>query len=250
MIDMHTHILPLIDDGAKDVATAQALLRAEAEQGVSEMVFTPHYYGKKRSLKQFLCQRDRALRQIEPHVPQTIRWRRGAEVHMTGVNDPSNEKLCSLAIDGTKYVLIELPYSRRWNKSLFSRLETFISDTGYFPILAHVERYRKIRNNPSILNELVKKGCLIQLNVNAFLEKQTKGFAFALLKHGLVHCIGSDTHDTELRAPRYAEAKGAVETVCGENAWEEIQSNMRKILNGEILRVVYMPVRKFMRWYF
>ena len=250
MIDMHTHVLPKVDDGAKDVDTARALLLVEEAQGVSEIVFTPHYYGKRRSLQQFFKQRDEAVREIEKYVPETLKYRLGAEVHITGVNDPSDEKLCSLAIEGTKYVLLELPFVGRWHKSLFARIESFIADTGYLPIIAHAERYDRLKNNPLLLNELVKKGCLIQLNTHAFLSKRTQRFAFALLKRGLVHCLGSDTHDTDNRAPDLAAAKAAIVDAGYEKAWDEIQANMRRVLNGEVVRVRYTPLRKFLRWYF
>lgn len=250
MIDMHTHILPQIDDGAKDVEKAKELLLLEEAQGVSEIVFTPHYYGQKRSLEQFLQQRDKAAKALETHILPTLKYRLGAEVHITGVNDPSDEKLCALAIDGTRYVLMELPFTGRWNKSLFARIESFIADTGYFPIIAHAERYERFRNNPLLINELVKKGCLIQLNAHAFLRKRTQRFAFALLKHGLVHCLGTDSHDTENRAPDYLAAKSTIIDAGYQQAWEAIQLNMRRVLNGEVVRVRYTPLHKFLRWYF
>ena len=250
MIDMHTHILPQIDDGAKDLETAEKLLLVEETQGVREIVFTPHYYGQKRSLQQFLEQRNESVQTLQACIPPTLKCRLGAEVHITGVNDPSDDKLCALAIEGTRYVLMELPFTGRWNKSLFTRIESFIADTGYFPIIAHAERYERFRKNPFILNELVKKGCLIQLNTHAFLRKSTQRFAYALLKRGLVHCLGTDTHDTDNRIPDYASAKAAVIDAGYEHEWNEIQTNMHRILSGEILRVRYTPLRKFLRWYF
>jgi protein-tyrosine phosphatase len=250
MIDMHTHVLPQIDDGAKDLETAKTLLLLEEAQGVSEIVFTPHYYGQKRSLQQFLDQRDKALQELAPHILPTLKCRVGAEVHITGVNDPSDENLCMLAIGGTRYVLMELPFTGRWNKSLFSRIESFIADTEYFPIIAHAERYERFRKKPSLINELVKKGCLIQLNGHAFLRKRTQRFAFALLKRGLVHCLGTDTHDTENRAPDYTAVKAAIVNAGYQKAWDTIQTNMRRVLNGEVIRVGYTPLHKFLRWYF
>ena len=110
MIDVHTHILPGIDDGAKTPSIGAELLRLDLEQGVKEVVFTPHYYGKKRHWKEFLRDRETSFNQIKELVPAGMKTRLGAEVFMSGINDPTNEGLCALAIEGTKCVLMEFPF--------------------------------------------------------------------------------------------------------------------------------------------
>ena len=80
MIDMHTHLLPAIDDGAKDAQTAAELLRLEREQGVKELVFTPHFYGDVTT-ETFLINRQNAYKKIREFVPQGMRVRLGAEVY-------------------------------------------------------------------------------------------------------------------------------------------------------------------------
>ena len=251
MIDFHTHILPHIDDGAKDTATALQLLESERAQGVSDILFTPHYYGKRRNPQQFLEKRANVFAALRDRIPDDIHVRLGAEVHFTGMNMPDFGELAKLAIEGTDYILFELPFTTKWNSFLLDKVDEFIVETGYTPIIAHVERYTEVLKNPSIVCELIRIGCLIQVNTHAFLNKQEKGFAFALLKHGFVHCLGTDTHDNGDRAPVYAQAKAVVEQAGFAEEWGKIQQNMRTILDGGDVKAQQgKPVKKFLGKYF
>ena len=232
MIDIHTHILPGLDDGAQDSQISCAMLRAEVAQGIHTIVFTPHYYGR-ISPAQFIQKRQNALGQLQELLPEGITVRLGAEVYFTGVNVPDFDGLCSLAIEGTKYILIEFPFMLSWTSELLEKLSDFINDTGYTPIIAHVERYHEVMKNPALVTEFIQMGCLIQVNARAFFSKYERKFAFALLKHGLVHCIASDAHDIALRAPDMEQAKQAIEKAGYGNAWKQTQECMRSILADE-----------------
>ena len=246
MIDIHTHILPHLDDGAKDTATAIAMLQMQSEQRVKKVVLTSHYYGRKHSPQRFLEKRCEAFARIKNDLPEDMEVKLGAEVHFTGVNMPEFDKLCGLAIEGTNYILLELPFTSKWTGDILSKLSDFVYETGYTPIIAHVERYGEVLKKPSLVNDLVEMGCLIQVNAQSFIDKNTKGFAFALLRHDLVHCIGSDAHDTENRAPCLDTAKQAIERAGYGTEWDKIQENMCKILNGEKVEVDFaFPVKKF-----
>ncbi len=244
MIDFHTHILPHLDDGAKNTEMAVEMLRAERAQGVTTVLCTPHYYGKRYPDK-FLSQRGGAYAHLKEHIPDGITVRLGTEVHFTGINVPDYEQLCKLAIEDTKYILLELPFVEKWTDRLLPALADFVYDTGYTPIIAHVERYREVLKKPSIVSQLMDMGCLIQVNARAFIEKREKKFAFALLKHGFVHCIGSDGHDVDRRSVDMITAKNAVETAGYAKAWEDAQSIMQRVLDGEDVRVpLGVPIKK------
>lgn len=250
MIDIHTHILPHIDDGAKDSATAIAMLNMEREQGVHTLLLSPHYYGKTRSPKEFLEKRQEMYARIREQIPTDLQIRLAAEVHFTGINPIDDEEMCSLAIEGTEYLLVEFPFTSAWPSLLLERLSQFICDTGYTPIVAHVERYAEPKKRPEILSELVNMGCLLQVNTGSFLGGKDKGFAYALLKHGLVHCLGTDTHDAEDRAPDYAQAKQALERAGFAQEFEQIQENMRCILENQALELpAHTRMKKILGWY-
>ncbi len=251
MIDLHTHVLPHFDDGAKDAEIAVAMLREEAAQGVELVVATPHYYGKRMRPAQFLEKSRAALERLQPLCPSGLQLRLGTEVHFTGVNMPDFDELCLLAIEGTRHILLELPFTTVWTSRLIDKVADFIYETGYTPIIAHAERYLEVNKRPSLVAELVKMGCLIQVNASSFLNKAERGLAFALLKRGFVHCIGSDAHNVSDRKPQMEEAKTAIENAKLSEAWERTQAIAQKIIAGEQVRVECgKPVKKFFGKYF
>lgn len=251
MTDLHSHILPGIDDGAKDVETSVKLLKIEQEQGVKTIVFTPHYYGKTRSPEEFLQARTQAYESIKTQIPDGIDVRLGAEVYFSGSRIPYAQSLQPLAIEGTDYILLEFPCTRGWGKYLLKYLERFIDETGLTPIIAHVERYEEIRRKPKLLTELIHLGCLLQVNVSAFLHKEDKKFAFAMLKKGYVHCLASDAHNLDSRLPEFTAAKKVFNEEKQRLAWEIAQENMRLILGNQPVYASYeKPIKKFLTFYY
>lgn len=251
MTDLHTHILPGIDDGAIDEGVSSEQMKSLLEQGVDKVVFTSHYYGRKRSPKQFLEARADALCRIKDLIPEGMETYLGAEVHFAAEMAASDESICSMAIGDTRYILAELPFTTAWNKGLWRRLEDFISSTDYIPVIAHVERYDEARKKPALLSELVDMGCLLQVNTQAFLKKEDSAMAFALLEHGLVHCLGTDTHNMRERAPKYAAAKEAIEEAGFYDRFERIQENMLLLLEDKPIKTEKTkPVKKFFKLYY
>ena len=251
MIDFHTHILPQLDDGANDETMAIAMLESEVKQGVTDVLFTPHYYGKTCSPDDFLEQRNEAWNSLKTHAPVDLNVYLGAEVHFTGVNVMDYEELCKLAIADTEYILIEFPFTEQWSVGLFSALSAFIEETGYTPIIAHVERYLEIKKNPWLINELLDLGCLLQVNTSAFFNKQEKSLVLALLNRGVIHCIGTDAHDTGIRKPNLQEAKTAFEEQGFAEAWANIQNTMQAVLRGEEVKTQPVkPIKRLFGKYF
>ncbi len=246
MVDLHTHILPKIDDGSKSVEMSAAMLKEEFAQEVDVVALTSHYYGKHRSPEQFIRQREELLSKIREYIPNGMQVVLGAEVHFTGINMPDFDELAKLTLGDTKYMLIELPFVQRWTKGLLQALQDFISETGCTPIIAHVERYVEVWKKPALASTLVKMGCLLQVNTRSFLEGRSKKLSYALLKHGLVHCIGTDCHDMDGRAPNYQEAKETLIKAGYSAEWKSIQDNMKKVIAGEQVCVEdKKPVKKF-----
>ena len=130
-------------------------------------------------------------------------------------------------------------------------MEDFISSTDYIPVIAHVERYDEARKKPALLSALVDMGCLLQVNTQAFLKKEDSAMAFALLEHGLVHCLGTDTHNMQERPPEYTAAKEAIEEAGLYDRFEKIQENMLALLEDKPITVEKAkPVKKFLGLYY
>lgn len=236
MIDVHTHILPGIDDGAKDKEEALGILRSLKEQGVKKVVLTPHYYGKKHSPQQFIERREAAFAEIREELPEGIECYLGAEVHFTPELFVSDGELSALTIQNTRYLLTELPFETNWNEALFHRLHRFIRNTECFPVLAHVERYEEVRRDPNILERFIGCGCLVQVTGEAFLEKHTRSLAFALLQHGYVHFLGSDAHNLTDRPPIVEAVAGELRSSGGTDALKWIDENAERMLGNYRIR--------------
>lgn len=246
MIDFHTHILPCIDDGAASLEESLALLGALEAQGVGTVVLTPHYYGRKRDVEYFLEKRARAYRMLCEAYQGGIRLLQGCECNLDTCANTDVSSLRPLALEGTRYILAELSFRPQWTKGdlFFRRLKELKEEEGLTPVIAHAELYPALRHRPEWAAALIEAGCLLQINCDSVINAGKRGLVRALLSHGQVHCLGSDTHDPRKRPPRYGAAAALLKE-RNENIWAGIQENMRKILADLPLRFAAgEPVKK------
>lgn len=249
MIDFHTHILPGIDDGAKDVSVSAAMLEMEKEQGVNEIVLTPHYYGKFYSPTDFVRRRAAAYEKLLAVAAGEFFFTLGAEIHFSDTLSV-NAECRKLAIGDTRYALVELPFGEKWSGSLLTRLRYFMDETELTPVIAHICRYPQLRKNPEALLRLAEMGCLLQVNASAFCDKDSSGFAFAALKHNLVHCLGSDCHNVTDRAPDLKRAEEAIAQAGYDDRLEEIGRIMKCVTEDRLVKcAAATPVKKFFNRY-
>ncbi|MDD4850389.1 MAG: capsular biosynthesis protein [Gemmiger sp.] len=206
LVDLHCHILPGIDDGAKTIEDSAALLQQELKDGVAGIVFTPHFYYERTTPALFVENRKQAFRQVANYAKQNklpLAAKLGAEVYFTRVL-PTLE-LSHLAFAGTRYILIELPTTHHPGGIEDTLFE--ICQQGYTPILAHVERYPYVTEDPTLLYNWVSSGVLAQINASGLL----RGGPGARLLHkymgwNLVHLICSDAHSMAHRPPNLRAA--------------------------------------------
>lgn len=233
MIDLHTHILPGIDDGADNCEVSRQMLESLQRDGVNNVVFTPHFYWRQNTVKHFLKNRNAALERLKAAgMPERIKIHLGAEAEFNEMSVASSS-LAPLAIDGGKYILLELPFTPDWNPKLFNRLENLIYSADLIPIIAHVERYPAVRKNPAYITKLSGMGCLIQVNCETARTAGNQNLADGLFQRGQVHCLGSDCHNMTTRKPDYAAAISALRACYGEACVTTLQENMEHVLKGE-----------------
>ena len=218
MVDMHCHILPGIDDGAESMEESLEMLSIAANNGVTAIVATPHFYFDDMDSAEFLAKRrvlTEELRERGKSIENCPDIIEGVEVaaiyEMIGRTD-----LRSLCIGGTNHMLLELPFQEypHWINELIYSLEL----SGITPIIAHPERNRQIRISPELLYGLVCGGVPAQLNINDMgdvPDRNTMMFFKTLIENHLVHFFGTDAHGSEWRTPAYgkfiAELKAAVD---------------------------------------
>ena len=229
MLDIHSHILPKMDDGAKNTEESLKLLRMSKEQGVTTMVSTSHFYADRESPESFIRRRAYAFRKIEPELSEdTPSLLFGAEVlYFYGIS--RSKEVRDLAIEGTNLILIELPF-HPWPENLLDDLLSFKYGSGLSIILAHVERYQDIQTKKAFRKMIGCGEFYIQCNAEAFLSHRSKKLAFKLYKDHTLDFIGSDCHSTEHRPPKIADAKKVFVKKFGEQAWEEFCEQSQRIL--------------------
>ena len=183
MLDFHTHILPGIDDGSKDVETSCKMMDMLKEQNVDIIVATPHFYYNSTSLENFKEHRSTAvsmfLKKIDSlNLSERPKLALGAEVEFFyGLN--LYQHISDLCIEGTKYLLIEMPFTK-WDYKIYATLKKLKSDRGITPVIAHAERYFSFNSRKQILRNLVEAGALIQCNTSFFTARLSRRKAFCV----------------------------------------------------------------------
>ncbi|MDD6489433.1 MAG: hypothetical protein PUG48_06450 [Clostridia bacterium] len=239
MIDLHCHILPGIDDGAKTTDDSLNLIAAEKRQNVNSIVFTPHFNPEKVSVEQFCQARNNSMNRLtssDDFAEYNISVKTGAEVYFSvKLKDIDIQPLC---FDGTDYILIELPVNAR-PCGLTHTLRDIINK-GYAPILAHVERYQYFTSDPTMLYDLVMEGCLAQVNAEAILGNgSSSSMALKYIKWEMAHIVCSDCHSIKHRPPNIKKAFSYIEKKLGKHYTDWLIKNSKDIFNG---RYVDMPV--------
>ena len=202
-VDIHTHILPGVDDGSPELSQSLKLLKQARDQGTGAVVLTPHYRGHFRdNTAQKLTKRFEELCQAAKTECPDLELYLGCEV---GYELDVSERLAEgtlLSLNGTHYVLLEFREGSFRSRIMDGVLE--VLNFGYIPIIAHAERYDAFRRYPSLARELVELGALIQLNADSILGKYGWGIqrcCHKLLRAHLVHFVATDAHDQDKRKP-------------------------------------------------
>jgi protein-tyrosine phosphatase len=240
MFDLHSHILPGVDDGAATLDMALAMARGSAAQGISVIACTPHvlpglYPNTGPSIRAAVTQLQRAI--DDAAIP--IRLVTGAENHVQPdmLHGLATGRL--LAINDTRYVLIELPHNALPPR-VDAEIHTLLA-SGYIPILAHPERQAWIRTRFDVIRDLHARGVLMQITARSLLGGfgyDAQHWAERMLGGELVDLIGSDAHDLVRRPFNLAAGHARAVTLVGhETADALVIHRPRAILeNAEPMR--------------
>ena len=204
MIDIHSHILPCIDDGSKSVEVSIKMLNELSAQGIDIVVATPHFYANRNTVEEFLFKREEAYNKLLPYLNSTMpKIVLGAEVkYYEGIS--RLEDLDKLRIDNSKLLLLEMPM-RKWSEYTLRELYELSSRGDLIIVLAHIERYLKLQNK-EIISDFVQRGIYIQSNADFFIDFFSRHIALRMLNNNEIHFIGSDCHDLFKRPPRLSSA--------------------------------------------
>lgn len=204
IVDIHNHILPGVDDGARSIKEAADMCALAVEEGIRTIVATPHYHlGMQAAGNE---RRDHALQLLEEEIEirgLKLQIYRGNEIYYSvqAVEDLRAGKARTMG--SSQYVLTE--FSPGAEYSYIRQGLSNLIQNGYFPVVAHVERYKAVACEKSRIYELLELGSYLQINVSGIMGmsgRKIKVFCNEMLGEELVHFVATDAHDLKSRAPR------------------------------------------------
>ena len=236
MIDIHTHLIPNVDDGADSIKETLRLARAAVEEGITHVVLTPHHNrywvtNEKDKVLQLTKKVEQAIQ--EANIPLTVSP--SQEIRM---NEEFSEELFAgnyLPLDKSgQYYLVEFSWSD-FPSFARSYLQEML-DAGIVPVIAHPERQRPFLDDPNLLKELIEMGCISQVTASSIVGDYTEEIrqaAHYMMKENLIHVIASDAHDTIERPFNLIEAQNILEAEYGVEYKDYLVNNAKNIVNGQ-----------------
>ena len=216
MLDIHTHVLPGMDDGSRSVEESLAMLGRLAEQGVDRVALTSHFYAEDETPESFLSRRARAYEALVSGIsdknalPELFL---GAEVcYYIGVSRTEGiERLC---IEGTPLLMLEMPKTR-WDRGMTDEALSLATDGRVILLLAHIDRYFEY-NRLDVFEMLAAHGALMQINASFAADRRNRRMLRALSRRNLIQFIGTDCHGMDYRRPDITPAIDAIVRYTGE----------------------------------
>lgn len=236
LTDMHCHILPGVDDGAENMKETLAVLRVAQEQGIDQMIVTPHYHpGRYLVDSQTVLDTLREVREacIEHNI--TVRLYPGHECYWFSGLIEALDAGEALTMNGTRYVLVEFEPGTVY--SVLQSAVRSLSTSGYIPIIAHFERYECLYNRQDRIDELRSSGAFLQMNFDRLLDKDTffhRNPWRKMLMNGDVDFLGSDNHGMKFRPLHVDEAAEWMEENVDETLlWEILERNISMLIDEQ-----------------
>lgn len=233
MIDIHTHVLPGIDDGAQTEIDSIELARAAVREGIHTIIATPHH---KNGL--YNNERDLILKHVEylnqllekEGIPLDVLAGQETRIYGELLSDLKAGKIQTL--NDTKYIFIELPFTSvpRYADQLLFDLQV----KGYIPIIVHPERNQTLLEKPNLLYEFVRNGSLTQITGASLVGKfgkEIKEFSEEIIDANLAHFIASDAHDTKERKFYLKDAYEELGSLFGTNLQYAFMENAQLLLD-------------------
>ena len=236
MIDIHSHIIPNVDDGARSVEETFNILKEAQEAGFTDVILTSHfllnYY--ETNAQELIFWKEK-LQEVLKKQGTKINLHSGMEIYITNQMEELLENKKILTLANSRYMLIELPLAT--NVKYFDYVVYYLEAKGIKPIIAHPERYKCVQKDPDIVEEYIEKGCLIQCNYGSIVNlygREAEKTIKTLLKKNQVHFLGSDVHRENGTYLIILDEIKKIRKIIGENKINELTTiNPKKILQNE-----------------
>ncbi len=239
MIDIHSHILYGVDDGSESLEMSLEMLRLSEASGVSDIIATPHV-NRKGIVPDWaeLQERREELQRAADKARIEITIHLGAEVELNGATMDLLQKCTETreyCLADSRYVLIELTNQTR--PSIAENMLNTLQLRGYWPVLAHIERFPQLLEEPDQLLSWIRSGVLCQCNAGSFTGEfgpKVKERVRTLYRNGVIHLLGSDGHRTAFRTTDMREAREELARLAHkeqrQDLWQSATANADQIL--------------------
>ena len=235
-IDIHSHILPGVDDGAKDEKQSLEMLKMAAADGITDIIATPHFHYRRGHATPAQIKAAAAkCQQLIKDAGLNINIYTGNELYYTHELLETVKAGEALTMADSDYVLLEFsPDTER--RKIQNAVYQFLSE-DYYPIIAHMERYMAFQKHPDFAYAISDMGAYFQLNAGSLLGAagwNTKRFAKSMMKNDMIQFVATDTHDEKERPPRFGKTAEWIEKKYGESeVFEYLCKNPQMILKNK-----------------
>lgn len=238
-IDIHSHILPGIDDGSSSMEMSMEMLHMAAEDGISQIILTPHNKPWHRNPdRSGITDRVGQLQNLLREEKSDIRLYTGSELYYrNGLTEELDDGQAG-TLANSHYVLVEFEPSSDYDYIRNGVYALLMG--GYYPIVAHVERYKSVCSKMARAAELINLGCLIQVNAGSIMGDYgfaTRQLTRKLLKQRMIHFVATDAHDLKKRRPCLSGCAEFIRKKYGEDSSRRLfYDNPMCVLHDEYIR--------------
>lgn len=252
MIDIHCHILPGIDDGAKDLNDSLRMAKQAYSEGVHTIIATPHLNNQYDNRKSLIEAKVKELNNVLQEEKIDVNILVGQEPRIYGeiINDFDKNEIQTL--NNSQYIFIEFPSSQvpRYTEQLLYDLQV----KGLAPIIVHPERNSELMERPEKLYQLVEKGALTQVTASSlcgYFGKKIKTFSEQLIESNLTHFIASDAHNVVNRSFKMREAFDLIDSKYGMDYVYLFKENAELLVDGKnAIKEMPQQIKKKKRFLF
>lgn len=229
LFDIHSHILPAVDDGAEDLIESLHLLEMMQSQGITDCIATPHFYPHEDNLEDFLQTTKAAFKRLrkianERNLPNIYL---GCEMlYYEGIG--KSRSLAELCLNGSNILLLELT-DACIDDTLFEDLKALKNELFITPVIAHIERYCGAKNYRKFLSFIKQEHIPAQINAASVLMPEYNRVIKKLINSEIAYVLGTDSHSVKERPPRMAEALHEIGIKYGR------EQRMRLVNNSALL---------------
>lgn len=252
LVDIHSHILPGIDDGSPDLETSLKLAQAAVDDGITHALMTPHHLnGKYTNHKQDVIKETGEFQQaLTDHgIDLTVFPSQEVRLSADIPEALENDDILFCDEDGT-YMLLEFPSE---DVPMYAKDMTFrLLGEGITPIIVHPERNNKILHDPQVLQTFLEQGCLTQVTASSYVGvfgKKIEQLSERLIDAGQVATFASDAHSLAKRESRMTDAYAKLTKQSGSDVAEQFKQNARNIINGDRVELNWQPLKKKKRFW-